>query len=91
MLWPVHGVDDQNVLPAVVVVVEEARAVAHGFRQIFFPEGPGVVFEVNPSLFGYVGKLNRARQGEQEVRRADIGIASDPVTAAGVVVQALPH
>src|ERR1700704_2100842 len=36
---PVHGVDQQDVLPTVVVVVEEADAAAHGFREILFPEG----------------------------------------------------
>ena len=50
MARPVHGVDQQNVLPAIVVVVEKADAAAHRFRQVFFPEGAVVVFEVNARL-----------------------------------------
>ena len=38
MAGPVHGVDQEDVLPAVVIVVKEADAAAHGLRQIFFPE-----------------------------------------------------
>src|ERR1700758_2229475 len=35
---PVHGVDEENVLPAVVVIVDEAGSAAHGFRKIFSPK-----------------------------------------------------
>src|SRR5271163_749960 len=56
---PVHGVDQQNVLPSVVVVVEKADAAAHGFGKIFFAEGAAVVFEVDSGLRGYVGELDR--------------------------------
>jgi hypothetical protein len=33
------GVDEQNVLPAVIVVVEEGHARAHRLREIPFAEG----------------------------------------------------
>ena len=56
---PVHGIDEENVLPAVVVVVDEADAAAHGFRQIFLAEGAAVVLEMNSGLRGDVGEVNR--------------------------------
>ena len=59
MAGPIHGVDQQNVLPAVIVVVEEAGPAAHGFRQILFSEGAGVVLEVDAGLGGNVGELDR--------------------------------
>jgi len=59
MAWPIHGVDQQNVLPAVIVVVEETGPAAHGLRQILFSEGAGVVLEVDAGLGGNVGELDR--------------------------------
>ena len=47
VLRPIHGVHEEDVLPAVVVVVEKTDAAAHGFRKIFFAEGSGVVFEAD--------------------------------------------
>ena len=60
VLGPIPGIDEQDVLPAVVVIVEKTDAAAHGFRQIFFPEGAAVVFEADPRLRGHVGEHNRA-------------------------------
>ena len=57
---PVHGIDEQNVLPAVIVVVKKAGAAAHGFRQILFSEGSGVVFEVDSGLGSHIGELDWA-------------------------------
>jgi hypothetical protein len=51
---PVHGIDQQNVLPAVVVVIEKAHAATHGFRKILFSESAAVVFEMNACLGGHV-------------------------------------
>src|SRR5207244_7563036 len=36
---PVFTVDQQNVGIAVIVVIDEGAAGAHGFRQVFFSEG----------------------------------------------------
>src|ERR1700694_3774470 len=47
---PVHGIDKQNVLPAVVVIVKKSAACAEGFRQILFSKGAGVMFEMYPGL-----------------------------------------
>ncbi len=47
---------EENVLPAVIIVVEKAGAAAHGFRQILFSERAGVVFEVDAGLRGDVGE-----------------------------------
>src|SRR6266849_3163674 len=58
---PVHPVDEENVRPAVVVIVNEGHARAHRFGQEFLPEGAIVVDETNPSLLRNVAKLNRHR------------------------------
>ena len=44
---PVGAVDEEDVLPAVVVVVDEGDARAHGFREPFLAEGAVVVGEVD--------------------------------------------
>src|ERR1700682_986386 len=61
MARPVHGVDQQYVLPPVLVIVEKAGAAAHGFRQVLFPKRSVVVFEVDAGLGSYVGELDRSR------------------------------
>src|SRR5713101_5721321 len=61
MFRPISGVDQQDVLPAVIVIVEEACSRPHGFGKVLLSEGAVVVFEVNASLSGYISKLNRAR------------------------------
>src|SRR3984957_3107680 len=55
---PVHRINQQNILPAVIVVVEKAGAAAHGLGKIFLSERAAVVFEVNTGLGGYVGELD---------------------------------
>ena len=59
---PVHRVDQQNVLPAVVVVVEKAGAAAHGFRQVLFSKRAVVVFEADARLGGHIGEFDRSRR-----------------------------
>ena len=53
---PVHGIDKENILPAVIVVIDNANAATHGFGKIFFAEGAAVVLEVNAGLGGDVGE-----------------------------------
>ena len=60
MFGPIHGIDEEDVLPAVVVVVENADTAAHGFRQILLPEGAAVVLEVDAGLCRDVGEVDRA-------------------------------
>ena len=55
---PVFAVDQQNVGPAIVVVVDEGAARAHGFRQLFLSEGAVVVGEVNAGLRGDVAECD---------------------------------
>src|ERR1700730_2368908 len=50
MAGPVHGIDEEDVLPAVIVVIEKTNAAAHGFGKIFFTEGAGVVLEMDASF-----------------------------------------
>ena len=55
---PVRPVDEQNVLPAVIVVVNESHARAHGFGQPFLAEAAVVMDEVNPRGTRDVFKMN---------------------------------
>jgi len=55
---PVHAVDQENVGPAVVIVIDEGHAGAHSFGEIFFAEGAVVVHEMDPGLFGDVAELD---------------------------------
>ena len=55
---PAHAVDEENVGPAVVVVIDEGDARAHRFREIFFAEGAVVVDEMDSGLLGDVAELN---------------------------------
>ena len=59
MVRPIHRVDEQNVLPSVVVVVEKARAAAHRLRQVLLSECAAVVLEGDAGLSGHVSELNR--------------------------------
>ena len=60
VVGPVHRVDEQDVLPAVVVVVDEGAARADGFREILLAEGAAVMFEADASFGGNVGEFDRA-------------------------------
>ena len=53
---PVLAVDQQDVGPAVVVVIDESAARAHGFRQPFLSKGSVVVGEVDAGLGGDVAE-----------------------------------
>src|SRR5262249_28765138 len=57
---PVHRIDDENVGPAVIVVVDDAHTAAHRFGQILFAKGTGVVFEVDASGGSDVGEFDWA-------------------------------
>ena len=68
---PVFTVDQQNVGIAVIVVIDEGAAGAHGFRQVFFSEGGIVVGEANASLGGDVTErdvLGMCRHDRQQDR-----------------------
>src|ERR1700761_23364 len=60
MPGPIVGVNEKDVLIAVVVVIDEAGAAAHGFGEILLPEGSVVVPEVNAGLRGHVCEADRA-------------------------------
>ncbi len=53
---PVVSIDQQDVGEAVVVVVDEGAAGAHGFRKPLFPESSVVVSEVDAGLGGDVAE-----------------------------------
>src|SRR5271170_497238 len=62
MVWPIHRVDNQDVLPSVVVIVEETGAVAHGLRQVLLSERAAIVLERDARLSRHVSELNRPRR-----------------------------
>src|SRR5205814_673110 len=53
---PVHAVDEQNVGPAVRVVVEKSTARSHRLGQQLAAEGPAVVTELKAGRSGDVGQ-----------------------------------
>src|SRR5437764_5919887 len=56
---PVHAVYEKNVRPAVIVVIDEGDARAHGFRQEFLAERAIVVDEADSRGLRDVAELNR--------------------------------
>ncbi len=63
MSGKVFAVDQQDVGIAVVVVVDESAAWAHGFGQILLAEGAVVVGEVDAGLGGDVVKVDLGVSG----------------------------
>jgi hypothetical protein len=53
---PILAVDKQDVGKAVVVVIDEGAARAHGFREPLFSEGSVVMGEVDTGLGGDVAE-----------------------------------
>jgi hypothetical protein len=62
MLWPIGAVYEENVLPAVVVVIEKRHAGAHRLRQKFLSVRAVVVREMNSRRSSDVFKVNRRRR-----------------------------
>lgn len=53
---PIHAINEQNVLPAVGVVIEKGAARPERFGKQLSTVGAGVVLELNPCGCGYVGE-----------------------------------
>src|SRR5260370_26545444 len=60
---PIHSVHQENVRPAVVVVVDESHAGAHRFWEKFLTESPIVVDKTNTGLLCDFAKRNDGRGG----------------------------
>ena len=75
---PVRAIDQQNVLPAVAIVIEEGAAGAQSFGQEFSAEGAAVVLEMNARLSGDIGetKAGRSRREPAPTERAAEAAAS---------------
>src|SRR5215471_6328927 len=58
---PAHRVDQQNVLPAIVVIVDEGTTRTQGFREILFARRTAVMFELNSGLCCHIGESNWSR------------------------------
>ena len=67
MSRPVLPVDQQNVRPAVVVVINEPATGTHGLGQIFFSKGRVIVREMDSGLGSDVaeGDLSGGGEGDQ--------------------------
>ncbi len=57
MAGPVHAVDQQDILPAIVVVVQKRATRPQRFRQVLLPKRAAVVMEVYACGGGDVGKM----------------------------------
>src|SRR6476660_3308909 len=55
---PIHPVDEKNVRPAVIVVIDESDARSHRFRQIFLAKRAIVVNKANAGLLRNIAKLD---------------------------------
>src|ERR1700688_198597 len=62
---PIHAVDEQNVLPTVVVVVEKCATRAQCFGQKFSPEGSAIMLKLNSCCGGDVGEAESKRRGRR--------------------------
>src|SRR5262245_47375663 len=60
---PATGIDEQEIGPAVVVVVEKGHAAAHRFGQELLWGRPAHMAEVDTGLASDVGKAHRWRKG----------------------------
>ena len=69
VVGPVRRVDEQDVLPAVIVIVEKSAARADGFRQVMFTIRAAVVLETNAGLRRDVAELNRPAVARRFGRR----------------------
>src|SRR5262249_57811333 len=57
LIGPGGRIDQQDVLPTIVIVVEETATVTHGFRQILLTKRTAVMFEMNAGRVCYVRVL----------------------------------
>src|ERR1700719_3150200 len=53
---PTFAVNEQNVWPPVIVIIDESASGPHGLRQIFFTESAIIVGEMNSRLRGNVAE-----------------------------------
>ena len=55
---PVRSVYQQDIQPAVIVIIEEGASRTQRFRQVLLPEGAAIVLEGNTCVAGYVRELD---------------------------------
>ena len=60
--WPIHTINQQNVLPAVVVVVEKCATRAQRLRQKFPSEGSAIMLKLYPCRAGDIGEAEPQRR-----------------------------
>ena len=66
---PVHAIDQQDVEPAVAIVIEEGAPGAHGFGEVLGAERAAVVAELNTGGGGDVGQAEfRGGRGAERKR-----------------------
>jgi hypothetical protein len=69
---PIHPIDDEDVKPAIGVIVEKGATGAERFREILLAERAVVVNESDASLLGDVGQMKAGAgksPGTQKGRR----------------------
>src|SRR5580704_1320079 len=67
---PIGAVDEQDILPAVAVIVEERATGAESFGQEFSAEGSAVVLELDARMAGHIGEAKAGRGGSRTLRYA---------------------
>ena len=69
---PIRAVHQQNIQPAIAVIIEKRAARAEGFRKILGSESAVVVMEADAGLGGDVGQSEtRIRGGRRQVPPAE--------------------
>src|SRR5271155_5145456 len=62
MTRPIHGVHEQDILCAVVVVVQDTHATTHRLRKVFLSKSTAMVTKGNTGRGGGIDKTDRARR-----------------------------
>ena len=59
---PLATVDQQNIEPAIPIIIKKSSASAHGFWVPLFASGPGFMAKDHPGCCSDVGKLEGCRR-----------------------------
>src|SRR5262249_15912894 len=73
---PIHAIDEENVLPAIAVVIEKGTPRTQGLRKILPPECAAVVPELNTSTCSHIYKSKAwigNRRSCQSIEQAKTG------------------
>ena len=59
---PIHRVHEEDVLPTVIVIVNETHSAAHRLRKVLLSECSAIPLELNPSFGRDIGEMDGTRR-----------------------------